>query len=82
MLGIREGAIQIFPSKLFFLTVPKNLLWEPFCVVFQKYSGIEKFMDGGGGIKIFASEFFYLTLPKIFQGESFSVLLVSVIEKC
>ena len=31
-----------FLSKFFCLTVPKNLVGEPFCAVFQKISGSEK----------------------------------------
>ena len=31
-----------FPSKNFCLTLPKNFLGEPFCAVFQKFSGSEK----------------------------------------
>ena len=34
-----------FSFKIFCLTVPKNLVGEPFCAVFQKISGSEK-VDG------------------------------------
>ena len=34
---------QRFQSKTFCLTVPKNLVEEAFCAVFQKFSGMEKF---------------------------------------
>ena len=39
-----EGYVTIFDflSKFFCLTVPKNLVGEPFCAVFQKISGSEK----------------------------------------
>ena len=37
------GEYQEFLSKIFYLTVPKNLVGEPFCAVFQKISGSEKF---------------------------------------
>ena len=39
-----EGYVTIFDflSKFFCLTVPKNLVGEPFCAVFQKTSGSEK----------------------------------------
>ena len=39
-----EGYVTIFDflSKFFSLTVPKNLVGEPFCAVFQKISGSEK----------------------------------------
>ena len=41
----REGGggwYQDVPSKIFCLTVPKHFVEEPFCAVFQKYSGSEK----------------------------------------
>ena len=38
----REGEISRFPSKNFFLTVPKHIIEEPFCAEFQKISGSEK----------------------------------------
>ena len=39
-----EGYVTIFDflSKFFCLTVPKNLVGEPICAVFQKISGSEK----------------------------------------
>ena len=33
---------DVFPSKIFCLTVPRNFIGEPFCAVFQKISGSEK----------------------------------------
>ena len=33
---------QNFLSKILCLTVPKNIVEEPFCAVFQKISGSEK----------------------------------------
>ena len=55
MSGIRDGVIQFFRSKNFCLTVPKIFVGEPFCAVFQKISGIEKFYrkEGGGKFRIF-----------------------------
>ena len=45
---------QVFPSKIFGLTVPKIFVGEPFCAVFQK-----KFLDKrGGSIKIFRRKFY------------------------
>ena len=38
----REGEVSRFPSKIFFLTVPKHIIEEPFCAVFQKISGSDK----------------------------------------
>ena len=36
------GEYQDFPSKTYCLTVPKYLVGEPVCAVFQKISGSEK----------------------------------------
>ncbi len=55
MLGIKErGEHQDFLSKIISLTVPKNFVGQPFCAVFQKFSGSEKVYGekGGGSIKI------------------------------
>ena len=41
-LDKREGRYQDFPSKLLCLTMPKHLVEDPFCAVFQKISGSEK----------------------------------------
>ena len=55
---------------------------EPFCAVFQKTSGSEKFSDKkGGGASRFSVEFFCITVPKNLIGEPFSVSLNSGIEK-
>ena len=56
-----EGYVTIFCRFVFCLTVPKNLVGEPSCAVFQKISGSEKFMDkrgGGGGVSRFSFENF------------------------
>ena len=39
---VRGGEYQIFPSKTFCLTVPKNFVEEPFCAAFQKNPASEK----------------------------------------
>ena len=39
----KRSEYRNFLSKIFCLTVPKKFLGEPFCVVFQKIPGIEKF---------------------------------------
>ena len=62
-----------FSFKIFRLTVPKNFVEVPFCAVFQKISGREKyFMDKRGGITIFRRSF-CLTVLKYFIGEHFGV---------
>ena len=38
----KRGGYQDFPLKVFCLTMLKSLAMEPFCVVFQKTSFIEK----------------------------------------
>ena len=62
--------------------MPKNFVGEPFCAVFQKISGSEKFMDKREGeLSRFSFEIFCLTVPKKFVGEPFRVSLISGIEK-
>ena len=54
---------------------------EPFCDVFQKNAGCEKFLDKkGGSIKILRRTFFCLTVPKNVIGEHFIGSLNSGIE--
>ena len=56
-----------FSVEIFCLTVPKNFVGEPFCAVFQKISGSQKFMDkrgGGGEYQDFPSKNCCLTVPK------------------
>ena len=69
---------QDFPSKIFCLTVPKKIVGEPFCAVFQK-----KFIDKrGGSIKIFRRKIFVSQCRTFPYGvESFSVSLLLGIEK-
>ncbi len=65
---------QDFPSKIFCLRVPKKFIGEPFCAVFQKTSGSEKFMDKRGGeYQDLPLIIFCLTVPKRFVGDSISV---------
>ena len=54
-----QRVMSRFAFELFCLTVPKIFVEEPFCAVFQKISGVEKFMDkrGVGSIKIFRRKF-------------------------
>ena len=71
-----------FSVEIFFVSVPKNFVGEPFSV--SLISGIENFYASEGYVTIFdfLSIFFCLTVPKNFVGESFSVSLISGIEKC
>ncbi len=43
------GEYQDLPSKNVSLTVPKNFVGQPFCAVFQKFSGGEKVYGEKGG---------------------------------
>ena len=74
------GDFQDFPSKIFWLTVPKISVGESFCV--SLISGIGNIYASEGYVTIFdfLSNFFCLTVPKNFcggGGESFSVSLIS-----
>ena len=77
------GEYQEFPSIFFCLTVPKNLVGEPFRAVFQKISSSKSLWKrvGGGEYQEFPSIFFCLTMPKNLVGKSFSVSLISGIIK-
>ena len=53
-----EREVSIFPSPIFFLIVPKNSVGAPFCAVFQKISGSQKFMDKKeGDYQVFFQDF-------------------------
>ena len=59
------GEYQDFPSKVFFLTVPKNSVGQSFTVA--TLSGIEKvWIRGGGEYQNFPWNYFCLTVPKNF----------------
>ena len=77
------GEYQDFPSKFFCHRVPKNLVVELFCAVFQKYSGSEKLLDKrwGGEYQDIPSITFCLTVPKKIVGEHFCVSLIPGIEE-
>ena len=63
-----------FSFEIFCLTVPKIIVGEPFCPVFQKISGSQKSLwirGGRGEYQDFASKIFCLTVPKKFIGEHF-----------
>ena len=75
-----EGYVTIFDFLLIFfcLTVPKNFVGEPFCAVFRKIFGSEKFMHRiGVEYQDFPSETFCLSVPRKFVGKPFSVSLLS-----
>ena len=64
----------MFRRKIFCLTVPKNLVREPFSV--SLISGMGKFFASEVNVTIFdfLSKFFCLTVPKNFVGEPFSAV--------
>ena len=75
-----EGYVTIFEFllKFFCLTVPKNSVGEPFCAVFHKNFGSEKFMHRIGVEYLDSPSInFCLTVPRNFVGEPFRVSLVS-----
>ena len=51
----KKGEYQGFPSKVFFLTVPKNFIEEPFSV--SLISGVEKLCASEGYVTIFRRKF-------------------------
>ena len=60
------GEYQNFPSKFFSLTVPKNLVGQPFSV--SLISGIEKFYASEGYVTIFLENFLSLTTETFRRG--------------
>ena len=71
VLKKRGKEYQKFLSKVFCLSVPKNLVGEqPFSAVFQKMSGSENVLKKRGKeYQKFQSIVFCLTVPKIWLGE-------------
>ena len=62
--------------------MPKNFVGEPFCAVFHKIFGSEKFMHRiGVEYQDFPSKTFCLTVPRNFVGKPFSVSLRSGAEE-
>ena len=69
-----KGGYQDFPSKFFYLTMPKTFARKLFCLVFQKTSGSEKDygIEGGYGVvKILRRKFSCLTVPIFSQRNPF-----------
>ena len=62
--------------------MPKNFVGEPFCAVFHKIFGSEKFMHRiGVEYQDFPSKTFCLTVPRNSVGKPFSVSLLSGAEE-
>ena len=72
-----------FFAEFFCLTLPKNFVGEPFCVVFQKSSGGQKLygQEGDWEYQDFPSKIVCLTVPQKFVVEHNWVSLISGIEK-
>ena len=76
----KKGEYQDFPSKIFYLIVPKITVAESFIVSLN--SGTEKIWRRGvGEYQHFPSKMFCLRVPKNSLGESFTVALNSCSEK-
>ena len=76
------GECPDFPSNFSCLTVPKHLVEDPLCAVFQKIPGIEKFwIRGGEEYQDFPSKIYCLTVQKIFVGAPFINSLILGTEK-
>ena len=59
--------MKIFPRKIFCLRVPKNLVGENICAVFQKISGSEKDYGLGRGISRSSVEKFFVSECRKFR---------------
>ena len=75
----RRKGYQVFPSKIFCLTVQKIFVGEPFGV--SLISGIENVWIRRGEYQYFSSKIICLRVPKKFVGEPFCVSLNSGTEK-
>ena len=55
-----QRVMSQFSVEVFCLTVPNHFVEEPFCAVFQKFSGREEVYgkEGGVGVSIFSVEYF------------------------
>ena len=74
--------IHVFRSKIFCRTLPKNIVGEPFCAVFQKISGFDEIYGGeGGGVPGYPVEKFLSHSAKENVGEPISVSLLLGIDK-
>ena len=76
----KMGEYQDFPSKKYWLIVPKQSAVNPSVLCFRTCR-LRKFMDERGGVTRFSVKIFCDPVPKIFVGESFTVALISGIEK-
>ena len=78
----RGGGYQDFPSKTFFLTVPKISVGGGVLYCFINF-GYGKSLDKGGGgeNQDFPSEKICLIVPKFFVGKPFHVSLILGTEK-
>ena len=74
----KKAEYQVFPSKIFRLTVPKRSVRESFVALIW---GIERKLEKKGEYQDFPSKILFLTVPKISAGESLDVALVSGSEK-
>ena len=75
------GEYQDFPSKFFFISVPKNSIGESFTVALNSDCEKVRRKGGGEGYEDFTSKNFCLTVPKSSGGESLTVALISGTEK-
>ena len=62
----KKGDYQVFPSKMFCLTVPKKIVGEPFSA--SLISGIEKFYASEGYVTIFRQKFLSHSTEKFRRG--------------
>ena len=75
-----RGLRHDFSSKVFCPTLPKIFVEEPFCAVFQNFSGNKKFMDKRWEYRDFLPESFCFSAEKR-RKHPFSLSLISGIEK-
>ncbi len=70
MLGIKERGASASSAEDFLSHSAEYFVGQPFCAVFQKFSGGKKFRERKGEYQDYPSNNFSLTVPKNFVGQT------------
>ena len=76
VLDKRGGAIHVFPSTFFCLTVTKNFIGEPFSV--SVFPGIKNFYASNGYVTVFCRNILCLGVPKNLIGEPYCAVFQKI----
>ncbi len=70
MLGIKERGASTSSAEDFLSHSAEYFVGQPFCAVFQNFSGAKKFRERKGEYQDYPSNNFSLTVPKNFVGQT------------